>query len=620
MPGAAQPGGSLLAVPHHDGSALYVPERPTQLGQQFDVLLRAPRIAGVTHVVVRQVHDGEPFPVLARVDHVDPLGTTWWRATLTQHNPVLRYRFLTDSGPIGYRWITAAGPVDHDPNDSGDCVSSIHPAGPAGLAEAVAYQIFPDRFARSGRVREPTPDWAIPADWNDEPLPHAPERARQLYGGDLYGVIEHLDHIAELGANLLYLTPVFPAPSNHRYNAATFDRVDPLLGGDRAYAHLIDAAHRRGMRVLGDFTTNHTGSTHDWFTAGRDDAAAPERSFYYFGRDRDDYVGWFGVPNLPKLDHRSAELRRRLITGPDSPIRRYLRPPFGLDGWRIDVANMTGRFRDVDLNHEVAREIRRVVAEERADAYLVGEHFLDFRDDLPGDGWQGVMNYAGFTKPLWQWLTRAQMPVDNWMGLPWRGWPRLPGPAVVASMRSFAAAPWQHLCSSMTIIASHDSPRIASVTDDPALVEVAGAAMLTHPGVPMVWAGDEIGLPGISGEDGRRPFPWHRPQSWNHSTLHAFRRLIAIRADCPALRAGSLRWVYCDDDRLAYVRESPDEIVLVLLARATRDPIVLETAALGLRQPSECDTLFGDAPLTAATGMIELPGSGPAARIWRWPR
>ena len=130
------------------------------------------------------------------------------------------------------------------------------------------YQVFPDRFARSAAADErPTPEWAIAAEWGDPVDPVMPARSQQFYGGDLDGVTEKLDHLVSLGVDLLYLTPVFPAASNHRYDAASFDRVDPLLGGDEAYIRLIEAAHARGIRVIGDLTSNHSGDTHEWFTA-----------------------------------------------------------------------------------------------------------------------------------------------------------------------------------------------------------------------------------------------------------------------------------------------------------------------------------------------------------------
>ena len=171
-----------------------------------------------------------------------------------------------------------------------------------------------------------------------------------MYGGDLDGIARRLDHIAALGANTVYLTPFFPARSNHRYDASAFDRVDPLLGGDAALARLAAAVHGRGWRLLGDLTTNHTGDGHPWFT----DRA---RDFYYF-RPGGGYESWLGYPSLPKLNWGSAELRRRFTDGDPALARRAVR----LDGWRVDVANMTGRRGADDWTHEVAALLRRAVA------------------------------------------------------------------------------------------------------------------------------------------------------------------------------------------------------------------------------------------------------------------
>lgn len=604
-------------VPHHDGSPTYLPDPPRELGDAFDVLLRVPAGSSVSRVAVRHVHDGEPVSVQAWLDRTDAFGNRWFRATLRQVNPVTRYRFLADGGPLGYQWITAAGPRLHDPSDAGDFVSSVHPGGPDWLPGAVAYQIFPDRFARSGTVTEPPPDWAIPRPWAEVPIPPGGNSARVYYGGDLAGVLQHLDHIASLGANLLYLTPVFPAPSNHRYNASTFEHIDPLLGGDAAYRALIGEAHRRGMRIIGDLTTNHTGSDHEWFRAAAAEPLGPAAQFYYFTDYPRAWVGWMGHRGLPKLNYSNPDVLRRMVTDEDAPVRRYLRPDVGLDGWRIDVANMTGRYGATDRNRAVAVAIRQAVLQERPDAYLLGEHFHDFLSDLDGAGWQGVMNYAGFTKPLWSWLNHGSLPLDNWMGVPWQGWPRLPGWSCVESMNSFAAVGWQHRSASMNIVSSHDSPRIRTVTGDPALVEVAAAAMFTLPGVPMIWAGDEVGLEGLSGEDGRRPFPWHRPDRWDTRTLHAYRSLAEVRAGSAALQHGGLRWVFADADRIAFVRETPTETVLVLLARATGSAIRLPTAALGLQDGQEFDSLYSVSAHPASDLRI-LPGHGPGVWIWRW--
>ncbi len=613
--------GSLLGAPHHDGSPGYCPQPPQEHGDTFTVLLRTSADDPVTRVAVRQVHDGEPGHVEASVDRRTASGT-WWRADLVAHNTVSHYRFLLDGGATDYRWLSAAGLVEADIPDGGDFRVSLAPDPPGWLDDAIVYQVFPDRFARSGRVGEPLPDWAVPAAWDDAPEPAGRPAARQLFGGDLYGVAEHLDHISALGANTVYLTPVFPAGSSHRYNASSFDHVDPLLGGDAALRELIDTAHARGMRVLGDLTTNHTGSTHDWFLTGRRDATAAEAGFYLFDpastddRER-DYVGWFGHRSLPKLDHRSPELRRRMVDGPDSVVARWLR--FGLDGWRIDVANMTGRYRETDLTREIARQIRATMASVSPEAYLVGEHFHDYLGDVDGTTWHGIMNYSGLSRPMWTWLARQDPAFDSWLGAPLPRWPHLPGTSVVSTMRAFSAIPWSARRASLTMVSSHDTPRIATITADPALTEVAVAAMIAHPGIPLIWAGDELGLEGATGEEGRRGFPWDRPDTWDRALLSVFVRLCAVRRDSVALRRGGLRWVHVDADRIVWLREADEQSILVLLARASGPPIRLSAPLLGLNEGSQARNVYGGASLVAHAGLADLPGDGPMVQMWELP-
>ncbi len=203
------------------------------------------------------------------------------------------------------------------------------------------------------------------------------------------------------------------------------------------------------------------------------------------------------------------------------------------------------------------------------------------------------------------------------MGIPWSGWPHLPGWSVVESMHGFSAVGWRSRAASMSIISSHDSPRIRTITGDPALVAVAAAAMFTLPGVPMIWAGDEIGMEGLSGEDGRRPFPWHRPDQWHAGTLQAYRALARVRAGSEALQSGSLRWLYADADRLVFVREMGQETVLVMLSRAPGPRISVPTAALGLQDRQEFESLY---PVSAhpADDPRLLPGDGPGVWVWRW--
>ncbi|MDO8361460.1 MAG: glycoside hydrolase family 13 protein [Actinomycetota bacterium] len=604
--------GTSLLAPHHDGSERYVADRAPAIGATVAVFVRVPHAAHAERVFLRSIIDGEPRWAQAVVDRADAR-ETWWRADLTIANPVNRYRFLLEGGAAPYRWVNAAGVIHRDTTDANDFWLTTFDPPPAWLEEAVVYQVFPDRFAPSAMPHH-WPDWAVRSEWADPVAPDWPTSTRQLFGGDLVGLREHLDHITGLGANAIYLTPFFTAESAHRYNANTFDHVDPMLGGDAAMVQLMDAAHRAGVRVIGDLTTNHTGNHHDWFRTAQRDRGSTEAGFYFFeGDDPDDYVGWFGVKTLPKLDHRAAALAERMLVGPGSITGKWLSPPYELDGWRIDVANMTGRYRDIDTNHAVARAMRATMADVRPDGWLVAEHCYDASSDLVGDGWHGTMNYSGFARPVWSWLSEPE-PRIGLMGFPSPP-PRIGGTDMAGTMTDFMAAlPWRSNTASMTLLGSHDTARWRSVAGDPGRQMAGLGLLMAFPGVPTVYYGDEVGVTGINSDLGRAPMPWN-PTQWDQRTLAGYRSLIGVRRGSSALQRGGLRWVHTGDDCVALLRESADETVLVQVSRAAHEPITLDAQALGLHSPAA--TLHGDRALEPTNGSVTLTGDGPAVHIWR---
>ncbi len=605
-------------APHHDGSALHVSTDAPAVGERVGVLLRVPAGREPDGVWVRSLRDAEPFYDEARRVGEDDLWT-WYRAEVTVHNPVTRYRWLL-GGPGGrYGWVTGTGEHAHDVPDAEDFTLSGFPPPPSWAADALVYQVFPDRFARSAAAEDrETPGWALRSDW-DDPVEHRrPQTAHQLYGGDLDGLAGRLDHVVGLGFDTVYLTPFFPAGSTHRYDATTFDAVDPLLGGDAALARLTAAAHARGLRVVGDLTTNHTGDGHEWFRRAVADPSSPERGLYHL-RDDGSYVGWYDQPTLPKLRFSPA-LAERLLDGPGSVVGRWLLPPYALDGWRIDVANMTARHRSDDDNLAVARAIRRTLDTLAPHALLLAEHCHDASGDLSGEGWHGAMNYAGFLRPVWSWL-RSPSYDAPFLGLP-VAVPRLPGTAAAATVRRFqAVTPWRALTASWSLIGSHDTPRVRTVLGDAATVAVAAGMLFTFPGAPMVFMGDELGGTGVDGEDARRPMPWDHPGRWDRPTLAAYRALARLRRRHHALRRGGFRWVHTDPERLLYVRESSEETLVCLAVRGSAPPAAVPAAALGLRPGEAAEPLHGTADALRAghDGSVVLPGDGPGFAVWRAP-
>ncbi len=583
--------------------------------------LRIPRSLGpVTAVQTRSNPDREPRWRDARLVWTAD-GWDWWEAPVTVENPVHGYRWLVVLAGGAQRWVNAAGFHDIEVPDADDFRFTGYPAPPAWLPGTVLYQVFPDRFARSSAADDRAlPDWAIPAKWTDPVDPEPPGRSQQFYGGDLDGIVEHLDHLIGLGVTVLYLTPFFAARSNHRYDSVDFNRVDPLLGGDEALIRLVGAAHSHGIRVIGDLTTNHCGDGHEWFRAALGDPEAPESEFFYWLDDaHTQYVSWLGVPSLPKFNWASPELRRRFIDGPDSVVAHWLKPPFRLDGWRIDVSNMTGRYLADDFNTEVRRIIRRTMVEVNPDTMLLGESTNDAAPDFPGDAWHGAMTYGNFTRPLWGWLSRPGRVAKGGIGFAREQVPALTGRQFVAQHQAFTAAfPWRSRLATMNALDTHDTPRFGGGAL-PGAVPVALGLSVTVPGIPVVWAGDEFGLVGEDGETSRTPMPW---SDLAGDTLAAYRAVLALRRAHPVLSDGGFRWVHVGDDAIAFIRESAAESVLVLATRAA-DRIRLPLGVvLGAE---ESRLLHGPAVLTAhpsideADGFLELDAPGISFTAWSLP-
>ena len=600
----------MQLIPHHDGSELYVSNSAPKIGDKVEFRIRVPKNIKVDQVHIRFFHDGEPRTREAKKVKSNSV-ESWWSVKVEVINSVFHYRFmLVRKG--SYSWLNGAGLFHHDVTDREDFQVIAKPAYPRWIQSAVFYQIFPDRFANSGVERE-IPEWAVPRKWNDLPKGRDKTTGREFYGGDFPGITSHLDYLQELGVNSIYFTPAFPSQSNHRYDATSFDEIDPLLGGDASFIEFSKAAHKAGFRIMGDLTTNHCGAGHQWIKTALADKSAIEREFFYWDSSiKHGYVGWWGLASLPKLNYNSAKLRELMFDGENSVVRKWLKKPFSVDGWRIDVGNMTGIYLDQNLNQEVSRGIRKAMDETNSDAWLVAENADHSPSDLDGFGWHGTMNYNGFARPLVNWFNVPSKKLGNFSGLPGVN-PRFDGSGTVAMMRAFAAGiPWRSLVASMVLLDSHDTARFRTVVANNDHAQLAGATLLfTYPGVPSIFAGDEIGLEGAWGEDSRRTIDWEHPERWNHSLNQGFKELIAIRKSSDALINGGIRWIHASADSIAYIRESKRESLLIFASRTgVREKIDLApygyTIAKTLYGPEKTGRKFAINSKNAISGIWKL--------------
>jgi alpha-glucosidase len=607
---------------HHDGSHYYVVGDAYTLGSSVTLRLRADVDAPIERVLLRTTPNGEnriQEMQLARIEGV----ARWWEIELPLRMPRTNYRFFMQSAEGGY-WYSGAGITRHAPTDAADFVVLANYHAPRWVQDSVFYQIFPERFYDGdpgSNVFTGEYDChgqpVVTRAWGELPRPHNETGASEFYGGDLQGITQRLDYLEELGASALYLTPIFTAPSNHKYDVADYFSVDPHFGGDAALVELRQALDARNMRLMLDIIPNHSGSTNAWFQGAQADPSAVTADFYTFHQHPHSYESWLALNSLPKLNYRSERLREYMYAGENAVMRYWLRPPFCIDGWRIDVANMMGRQNEIQLGHKVGRGMRRAVKAERPDAYLIGEYIFDGTAQLQGDELDAVMNYQGFLFPTLQWLASFDT-MHVWR----RVWPdssAIPAEVMMAQWQAFlAAVPWQVAQQQFNLLDSHDTPRILShVGEDVALARLAVALLMTYPGVPCVYYGDEIGMVGADDPDNRRCMIWDE-SAWNTDLRAWYQRLIHLRRHSPALCHGGFQPVHAAGNLVAFLREAPHERLLIVARRSGDTPGTVPVRHAGLADGTLMREALTGRETIISAGMLSLAGLPPVgAQIWR---
>ena len=504
---------------------------------------------------------------------------------------------------------------------------------------AVFYQIFTDRF-RNG---DPTNDVLNgeyyylnrpvehAASW--EELPESPD-VHRFYGGDLKGVLEKLDYLKYLGIEAIYFNPIFVSPSNHKYDTQDYGHIDPHLVGfvrdegalleegetdnrkaeryicrvtdpenlkaaDAFFAELVQEAHRRGIKVVIDGVFNHCGSFNKWmdregiYRAGNDtrkeeknyapgaygELKSPYRDRFIFdGNSTTDYVGWWRHDTLPKLNYEhSEELCREIM----EVAAKWISPPYGADGWRLDVAADLGT--SDRFNHRFWQRFRKAVKEENPDALILAEHYGDAEPWLNGEEWDAVMNYDAFMEPVSFFLTGMEKHSDEYDGA-LHGNGRL---FFMRLMQAMSRLPHQALSASINQLSNHDHSRFLTRTNSRVgRLETAGSRaaeegvsfplfrlgvlmQFSLPGAPALYYGDESGTPGWTDPDNRRTFPWGR-ENWDLISFH--KDLIHLYKRSSCLRHGSFKPLIGEDGIVSYGRfdESMAAVIVINQSRQER--------------------------------------------------
>ena len=502
---------------------------------------------------------------------------------------------------------------------------------------AVMYQIFTDRFYNGDKSNDvETNEYYYIGDysqrvtnWDKYP---ANMGVREFYGGDLQGVMDKLDYLQDLGVEVVYFNPLFVSPSNHKYDIQDYDYIDPHYGkivddggevlpngvtdnsqatkykkrttdlknleaSNELFIKLVEELHRRGMKVILDGVFNHCGSFNKWMDReriyeGEEDyepgayvsADSPYRSYFRFFKEgpenwpyNGNYDGWWGHDTLPKLNYEdSVKLENYILyIG-----RKWVSPPYNVDGWRLDVAADLGRSNE--YNHEFWQKFRRAVKDANPNALILAEHYGDPSDWLKGDEWDTVMNYDAFMEPVTWFLTGMEKHsdeareellgnIDNFIGSMAHHMSNMLTPSLQVAMNELSNHDHSRFLTRtnhMVGRVEHLGPEAANEYVNKAVMREAVVMQMTWVGAPTVYYGDEAGVCGFTDPDNRRTYPWgHEDQE-----LIAFHKeAICIHKEHPALKTGSLKILGGEENILSYARfKGHDRIIVVINNRSER--------------------------------------------------
>ncbi|MCD2255412.1 alpha-glycosidase [Lactobacillus sp. CC-MHH1034] len=378
---------------------------------------------------------------------------------------------------------------------------------PEWVKHTVWYQIFPERFANGDPSNDP-----------EGTLPWDPDRAptrEDFYGGDLQGIIDHLDYLQKLGVNGLYLTPVFKAHSNHKYDTVDYLEVDPAFGDKRIFKALIDEAHARGMKVMLDAVFNHIGDESlpwqdvlrnqeqsrfkDWFHIRKFPASYEATEDNEYARKL-TYATFAFTPHMPKLNTANPEVQAYLLD-----VAQYWIKQFDIDAWRLDVAD--------EIDHHFWRKFATTCKRLKPDFYILGEAWHNAAPWLNGDEFTGVMNYQFTGLINRKFLFKNISNIDFIHGLN-------------QQLMSYRAQTSEAM---FNVLDSHDTPRILTLANqDKDAVKAAIAFTFLQKGVPCIYYGDEISMAGDNDPDNRRPMQWD-PDKQDQEMYEFMQALIKVR-------------------------------------------------------------------------------------------
>lgn len=597
---------------YSDGSDCFVSKMEPNLFDTVRIRIRMYEDAPVKHVLLRTVPNGaERFTEAKELKREK--GLIYYEAEITMTEPRMQYQFYLVCDNVIY-YYNQKEITTYIPDQTYDFVLLADYRQPTWVKNSVFYQIFPDRFyngnedndVQDGEYQLNGHDTIKMKSWTDEPLPYEKGFCLDFYGGDLEGIEKKIPYLKKLGVNAVYLNPIFDAPTVHKYDCIDYFHVDKHFGGDEALERLSKTLHDNDMKLILDISINHTGTAHKWFNrdglffdksvGAYNNKESKEREYYFINEKDNTYTGWFGVSDLPTLNYTSTKLREIIYENTDSVIRKWLKPPYNIDGWRFDVADVFARNDEIQLAHEIWPKLRESIRLENPEAYILAEDWGDCAQYLQGNEWDSAMNYYGCGRIIRQFVGEQDL-FNNRNEILKKVSYRMTGKDVKARvMQHLSKLPFVMWQNQFNLIDSHDVPRLHN-NPKAHKEEYRGAVMFlfTLIGCCSIYYGDEALVDGVYGtnEGCRYPMPWHNDFE-NSENFKLYQTLTKLKTSKKAFSDGGMKFLYADDDVIGVTRFCEDEaFVMVMSVSEEERKIVLPLGVVGASHIKEDKDIFG---------------------------
>jgi len=596
---------------YSDGTAEFVSNPLPNMHDTVSVRIRMYEDAPVKNVILRSIPNGAEKLTDAVVTKKEK-GFVYYEAPLEITENRMQYHFYIVCEDVVY-FYTQKGITTYVPDHTYDFVLLADYVQPAWVKKAVFYQIFPDRFhngnpdndVRSGEYSQDGHSTIKMDSWEDKALTYQEGFCLDFYGGDLEGVKEKIPYLKELGVTAVYLNPIFTAPSVHKYDCIDYFHVDSHFGGDKALEELSKALHENDMKLILDISINHTGTAHKWFNrdglyfeksqGAYNNPDSVERNYYFF-KENNEYHGWFDNESLPTLNYTADSLRDIIYRAEDSVLKKWLKPPYNIDGWRFDVADVFARNNEVQLAHELWPEIRKSIRKENPQAYILAEDWGDCAHYLQGDEWDSPMNYYGCGRVIRQFLGERDLFMERSEVLRRVSYKMTAEDVEARVMEHLAKLPYVIWENQFNLFDSHDVSRLHNspkINPD----EYRGAILFQFilVGAASIYYGDEAGIDGVVGtnEGCRYPMPWSKDFK-NDAIYQMYRTMAHMKAEHTALSEGGMKFLYAKGYVVAIARFCQDEAFVTVISTSNKtEKIRLPIGSIGAESFKGNADIFG---------------------------